>query len=54
MNSKDDRFYVSFHIRFGLLQYYQIKEKQLHPKDPMYLKLKEKLNAVEKASMPSK
>lgn len=54
MDSKDDRFYVSFHIGFGLLQYYQIKEKQLLPKDPMYLKLNEKLNAVEKASMPSK
>jgi hypothetical protein len=51
MDNKDDRFYVSFHIRFGLLQYYQIKEKQLLPKDPVYLKLSEKLNAVEKASI---
>ncbi|MCS3795153.1 hypothetical protein [Niastella sp. OAS944] len=54
MKNKDDRFYVSFHIQFGLLHYYQIKEKQLRPKDPVYLKLNEKLNAVRKDSMPSK
>jgi hypothetical protein len=54
MDNKDDRFYVSFHIGFGLLQYYQIKEKQLFPSDPVYIKLIEKLKAVEKASMPGK
>jgi hypothetical protein len=52
IDNKDDRFYVSFHIGFGLLQHYQIKEKQLRPKDPEYLKLNEKLSAVEQASMP--
>jgi hypothetical protein len=54
MDNKDDRFYVSFHIGFGLLQHYQVKEKQLLPNDPEYLKLNEKLNAVENASMPNK
>lgn len=54
MASNDDRFYVSNHIGFGLLQHYQIKEKQLIPKDPVLLKLMEKLDAVEKASMPDK
>ncbi|WP_133055384.1 SH3 domain-containing protein [Niastella koreensis] len=52
INNKDDRFYVSFHIGFGLLQHYQKIEKQLMPKDPVFIKLAEKLDAVEKASMP--